>query len=233
MNLNLLKNFINKLKPIGTTIFLILLMLCWGVIPSILIEILNINKTNLSDLTKIIFTLFFDIIFIILIFSVYLDENIKDLKEYFNKNFKKNIKQSIKYWLIGLSIMIASNLIISLITSDIAGNEEAVREMIDKFPLYMAFQVIIYAPLTEEIIFRKSIRKITNNKYLYILLSGLIFGSLHVISSITTPLDWLYLIPYSALGFTFAISYTKTNNIFSTIVAHAIHNTLAFILYIL
>ena len=50
-------------------------------------------------------------------------------------------------------------------------NEEAVRELIDSYPLYMAFQLIIYAPLTEELIFRKSIKDIKNNKIIYIFLS--------------------------------------------------------------
>ena len=130
--------------------------------------------------------------------------------------------------------MIISNTMITIITNGgIAGNEQAVRELIDKVPLYMAFQVMIYAPISEEIIFKKSIAKIFKNKYFYVIASGLIFGGLHVISSITTPIDYLYLIPYCSLGITFAILYQKTNNIFYTITAHAIHNTLAFIVYII
>ena len=96
----------------------------------------------------------------------------------------------------------------------------------------MAFQLIIYAPLTEEIIFRKSIKDITNNKKIYILLSGFIFGSLHVITSLTSPIGLLYLIPYCSLGCIFAHLYHKTDNIFSTITAHSIHNTIALLVYL-
>ena len=145
----------------------------------------------------------------------------------------KNIFTSLKYWLLGLSIMVISNSIITIVTNEtLAANEEAVRNLIDTHPLYMAFQLIIYAPLTEELIFRKSIREITNNKAIYILLTGLIFGGMHVISSIQSAKDLLYLIPYCSLGFTFGYLYTKTDNIFSTITAHATHNTLALILYL-
>ena len=131
-------------------------------------------------------------------------------------------------------IMMISNIIISLFTNNLAANEQAVREMIDKYPLYMAFQVMLYAPISEEIIFRKSIDKIFKNKYLYIFISGLIFGGLHVISSITSLVDCLYLLPYCSLGFVFALLYKNTNNnIFSTITAHAFHNTLALLLYLI
>ena len=128
--------------------------------------------------------------------------------------------------------MIISNLALNAINNGaIAGNEEAVREMIQQLPFYMIFQTIIYAPITEEIIFRKSIRNITNNKYLYIILSGLIFGGMHVIGSANSLVDALYIIPYGALGMAFAALYYKTNNIFSTITIHSFHNTLTIILY--
>jgi len=92
---------------------------------------------------------------------------------------------------------------------------------------------MIYAPLTEELIFRKSIRDVIKNKWLYIIISGLIFGGLHVVSSIDSLIDLIYLIPYCSLGFVFASLYIKTNNIYSTIVAHSFHNTLALLLYLM
>ena len=50
-----------------------------------------------------------------------------------------------------------------------ANNEEAVRTLIDKAPLYMIFSVSIYAPFVEEIIFRKGIKDsvmaFSNNKF--------------------------------------------------------------------
>ena len=129
--------------------------------------------------------------------------------------------------------MIVSNLAIIFITGGtIAGNEEAVRDMIDKVPLYMAFSTIIYAPFTEEIIFRKCIKDVIKNKWLYILMSGFIFGGMHIIGAATKLTDILFIIPYSSLGLAFAYTYYKSDNIFSTITMHLIHNTLAFLLYI-
>ena len=133
-----------------------------------------------------------------------------------------------------MNLKVAVHYIIAILTNGkLATNEESVRSLIQLAPWYMAFELIIYAPISEELIFRKSIRKITNNRYFYVFLSGLIFGSLHVISSLNSPIDLLYLIPYCSLGFAFALLYSKTNNIFSTITIHSMHNTLALILYLI
>lgn len=169
--------------------------------------------------------------------SILLYWNLDKLKIDF-KNFIKdifgNLETSFKYYIIGFISMVISNLILIFITNgSIAGNEEAVRDMIDKVPLYMAFSTILYAPLTEEIIFRKCIKDVINNKWLYIFLSGFIFGGMHIIGSAKTLVDVLFIIPYSSLGLAFAYTYYKTDNIFNTISMHLIHNTFAYVLYLL
>ena len=151
----------------------------------------------------------------------------------------ENINTTFKYYLIGFLVMIISNIVIVLFFKNAsANNEEAVRTLIDKAPLYMIFSVSIYAPFVEEIIFRKGIKDsvmaFSNNKftkYLFILISGILFGSMHVIGSVTSVYDYLYIIPYSALGISFAALLYKTDNIFSTITIHSIHNTASIILY--
>ena len=166
-------------------------------------------------------------------FLIYRKTIIRDLKNYI-KDFGNNFTTGIKYWLIGFIIMVVSNLIITFILNKgLAGNEEQVRGYIDSFPLFMIFNTVIYAPLTEELTFRKSIKDAVNNKWIYILISGLVFGGLHIISYITNWTDLIYLIPYGALGIAFALLYHKTDNIFSTITMHAMHNFLAIIVYLL
>ena len=165
-------------------------------------------------------------------FTSMLESTIKNGKEYF-QNFSENFKQSFKYWLVGFAIMAISNIIITFVLKQtIAGNEELVRSYIDTSPLLMIFSTVIYAPICEELTFRKSIKDAINNKYIYILTSGLLFGFLHIVSYINTPLDLVYLIPYASLGIVFATLYYKTNNIFSTITIHAMHNALSVLVYL-
>ena len=190
-------------------------------------------SNNLNNILKVIIFLISDLIVISILLIVYRKTLIKDFKSYF-KDFLNNFEQSFKYYIIGLAIMIISNLIIVVfINNQIASNEESVRSLIDIVPLYMIFSVSIYAPITEELIFRKGIREIFNNKYLYIISSGIIFASMHLASENLSLNTLLYIIPYSSLGITFAYTYYKTNNIFSTIMLHSFHNTMAIILYII
>ena len=112
----------------------------------------------------------------------------------------------------------------------ITDNEATIRGLIKLAPLLMGFEISIYDTIIEELIFRHNIRSITDNKYIYPLLSGLVFGILHIISSIESPLDIIYIIPYGSLGVAFAMLYRKTDNIFSSIVVHSIHNTLTLLL---
>ena len=219
-----------KIISIIKTLILFILLIFFKYI---FIAIIPFNYNNMSIIGKGIVMFIADLIYLIGIVSLYNKTLKKDFKNYF-KHFLTNFEQSFKYYLVGLGIMILSNIIIVIfIKGAVAGNEEAVREMISKVPIYMIFSVSIYAPLTEELIFRKSIRDIIDNKYIYIITSGILFALAHVATHISSVLDILYIIPYASLGITFAYTYYKTKNIFSSIILHSIHNSVAIILYLI
>lgn len=227
--------FKKKILPI---IMFIVLLCGMAFFPYIPMELFNIPYDNFSMTMKIIYMFFCDIGYMLILFLLYKNKIIEDLKKYF-KDFGKNFELSFKYYFIGLLVMMASNIIITLFFSDAtAGNEEAVRSMIDTAPVYMIFSVSLYAPFVEELIFRHSIKdsvlcygknKIT--KYLYIFISGFVFALLHILGQVTGYLDYLYLIPYMALGVAFSALYHRTDNIFSSIMMHTLHNTVTVILY--
>lgn len=236
--LNINENILNKEKNIILitnilkSIVLIFLLLTWDLIPVKIFALLGINYSNFSQLTILFYLLIWDLSFIVFLIFIYKKDFINDFKKFFNKKLLSNIGLSLAYWIIGTSVMVLSNIIITSINpGSTPANENAVRSLIDIAPWFMVFELVIYAPITEELIFRKSFRYITNNKYIYILLSGIIFGGMHIVSS--APIDLLFLIPYSALGIAFAALYYKTNNIFSTISIHSIHNTLTLVLYLI
>ena len=179
-----------------------------------------------------ILTLFSDIVLLIILLLIYRKELIKEFK-IFKKNFLDNIDIATKYWLLGLFIMLISNLIISFILKvDTANNEKLVRNMISNSPWIMLLTAGIIAPIIEELVFRKSFKNAFPNKYIFIISSGLIFGMLHVVSA-TTMLELLYIIPYSSLGIAFAIIYYKTDTIFSSIFVHILHNSILILLPLL
>lgn len=221
---------INKILMILKSITIILLLLLSS---SILFSILGINPNNISDKTYTLYLALSELLLMIILFIIYRKTIIEDFKK-FKKDINGNLELAFRYWTIGFSIMLISNLFISLILGKtISGNEEIVRNYIDSSPLLMAISTVIFAPINEELTFRKSLRDALKNKWVYALTSGIIFGGLHVISYINVPSDLIYLLPYSSLGISFALLYYKTNNIFSSISMHTMHNLLSIIIYLL
>ena len=113
-----------------------------------------------------------------------------------------------------------------------ADNEKEVIETLHRFPLYTIITSTILAPILEESVFRLAIRKIIKNDYIFIIMSGLLFGILHV-SGADSIGQLLYIIPYSIPGAIFAYTLVKSNNICVPISLHFIHNTILMIAQII
>ena len=152
----------------------------------------------------------------------------------YGKNFKKNIVVGLKYWGIGLGCMIVVNLFIMILLKNISANEAEVREILKSNTLLALLSISIFAPIIEEIMFRKSIRPLVNNKIIYALICGLLFGGAHILTNIQSGsfvlTDLIYILPYGCLGSAFALMDYETNTTFTSIVMHATHNTLAALL---
>ena len=190
-----------------------------------LLKHFGIDINTYSATIKILIVIAIQIIFMLILFIIYHKDLINDLKDYKN-NFKEYFSFGLKSWLIGLTIMIISNVIIYQFYQSNATNETLVQESIKQIPIYMIFSTVIYAPFTEEIIFRKSIKDFIDNNYLYIIISGLVFGYIHTLANYTNPYELLYIIPYGAVGSSFAYIYSKKKNIFVPITFHMLHNAI-------
>lgn len=148
------------------------------------------------------------------------------------KSFKKdNINIALKNWICGLGVMFISNLIISFIVRDIAANESANRELLNNLPITNMITMIIIGPLIEEIAFRASFKNAFTKWYTFAIVTGFLFGLAHIAEY--TLLELLFIIPYGALGFFFAKAFYETNNIYTSYIAHALHNALCILLIML
>lgn len=181
-------------------------------------------KNIISLIPKNIIYLYIDFVLVILLLVIYKDE-IKNEWYIFKNDYKNILKTNVNYWIIGYIAMVVLNIIVSFIVSkDISENEKIARDLLKDMPIYMFLASVIFAPITEEILYRKTLKNIFSNKYLYFAISGLFFGLAHVIYSYEGILDFLYVFPYAALGVSFAYMYHKTNTIFTPIAFHFIHN---------
>ena len=128
--------------------------------------------------------------------------------------------------------MYVSNIIIMSLIDSVGSNEEAVQSIITSFPLAAFFMTTFFAPVIEELIFRKALQDAVPVKKLFPLIGGLIFGYIHVISAIN-PLEYLMIISYGSLGYAFAYALNKTDNIYSVILMHMIHNGILTLLQVI
>ena len=214
----------NKFIKVLLWLGLIFLYLYLNIIIGAFIENLHINNSILKDTLYILG----EVIITGVMIALYYKDFKGKFKELKSKEGSKKIASSIKIWLIGLFVMILSNAIISIFIKDIADNEAINRSIIITQAMYAFISMIILTPICEEILFRLSIKKMIDNKIIYILFSGVIFGFVHVLSA--EGLQMLYIIPYTALGISFATIYEKHKNILCSILMHAIHNLICIIL---
>lgn len=199
-------------KGIGTIILFILLSFIGNILLGDFYISDNIIISTLSQLGTYIIIL----LGLILIYHKRLIEDLKTFK-------KEYIKTALKYWLIGLGIMMICNILIQSITGDIAANESANRELLTNFPISNIITMVFIGPLIEEITFRASFKKAFTKWYTFSLVTAIIFASFHLLAGSSLS-EILYIIPYGALGFFFAKAFYETDNIYTSFIAHMVHN---------
>lgn len=196
----------------------------YQIIVGVFIGLFNLNINEWSNFNKNLYLIITDLIYLIFIIFVYRKELITDFKD-FKNNGIKYLTKYIPIYILGLIAMSTSSFILYEITNvEISNNEQIVRNYIKLFPIYMTFSTSIYAPIVEEITFRKTFRNIINNKYMYILISGGIFGLIHITGDTNGLNEYLLSIPYILMGIDLSYIYYKSNNIFTTIIIHSMHN---------
>lgn len=164
----------------------------------------------------------------IVILSVFIFIYRKDFKEYwsvFIKEKKKNIKNIIIYLLLSLAIMmICSALVLIIFPSIEYANDDIIKEYLASTMWFMVFSVVVYTPIIEEIVFRKTFKDIINNKWFYVIFSALVFAFYHVGYNYIGIESILGMIPYFGLGIVLAFSYIKSKNIYVPIFVHILYD---------
>lgn len=215
----------NRLKYFIKGISIVMLYFIASLFKNLPFILLKINIDDIPPHSYNFYSITLEILMLVIIYYTFEKEiklAIKDLKE----NHKEHFDKYFKIYLIGITIMILSNLLIGKFGGGISENESAIRDEFKLYPVFTYISAVFLAPLLEESIFRLSFRAMIKNKIIYIITSGLIFGSLHLIN---TKIDYLlpiYLISYASCGWAFAYIMSKSNNILISTAFHFMHNGL-------
>lgn len=187
-----------------------------------LVEGLNLQNSIVVNLLLILF----DFLAVLIVLMLAKKEMKGQFRE-FTVHFREFSHKIFKTWFKGFLLMALANLIINyVIMGGIAPNEEVNRSLLETLPIYSIVNVCIFAPIVEEILFRLNFKDIAKSDKTSLILSGIIFGAMHVVTVDFSLVNLIYIIPYSILGLSFADIYFETDNIWSSITAHAFHNTL-------
>lgn len=218
-----------KKKPFIQLIKQILAIILYFFI-AIVIYAIPIFSKSLDSSNPLTYTLSnISLYLIIMVIFIYIFRKtiIPDLYD-FKKNGKKYLSNYYEYYIYGFIVMIVSNLIINLFIG-IPSNEKSIESIIGISPIFYITLALIFAPITEELLTRVLLKDTFKHPIIYYILSGLIFGLLHIVGALGNQnyLELLFLIPYGALGFAFAVIYNKTNNVWSNIFFHSLHNFIA------
>lgn len=173
----------------------------------------------------------------IVIFLIVLLVNFKDIKNdlsMFIKHKNKYIPFVLRryFMMIGIMIVVAIP-IVFLNSGKVSTNQQVLNDMFKKVPIVTLLLSTLYAPFVEENIFRLSLSKILKNKTIFIIVSGFLFGTLHMIDKFISFYDLLYIFQYSALGICLAKAYSDSKNIFVSISMHFIQNFIAAMLILM
>lgn len=189
---------------------------------------LGFPENNVLDLINLLFQI------LALYIAVYI---CKDVLSKDWKVFKKNWKNIFKSVLVLYLFMYVINYVLAiglLYIGSKSANQEQLIELINKVPLSYNFMAVIVAPIIEELVFRVALFRNTyeKSKFGAYFFSSLIFGLLHVISSIFAGnfIDSLYIVVYINMAMFMARAYEKHKTIFASILYHFINNLIAVIL---
>lgn len=166
------------------------------------------------------------ILFIPLIY-IFFETLLRDFKYFFSKkNIIKYLASVFIGYLILLGFSYISSIILNLLNAGKAENQETIEGVINSgYLLPMFIMTVFLAPICEELIFRKAIFELCNNKYIGLIISTFTFGFIHVMQG-----DYINLISYAASGLAFGLIYIKNDkNVAITIFVHSLSNLISLI----
>lgn len=185
-----------------------------------------------SNLTPSLLNFFIHLVFLIIIVFIFKNDlisNFKSLREVKKKKFLRIFL----YFLGFLGIMLLSNILISIITKAAGisfvqdSSSDAIAKVFNMVPfgtLFVCFLTIIFYPIVEELIFRKSLRPAIKNGVLFVIITSLLSWYFQVTLLNPNKVEFILAIQTLLNSIFAGIIYVKTDNILYTISSRMLFN---------
>lgn len=185
-----------------------------------------------SSITPTITNFIIHLLFLGIVILVFKDDLKTNLKE-FKTNRKQKLIRIFLYFLGFAFIMVLSNILIPFIAGvmniDVVKDSSsgALSKVFENVPygtLFACFLTIVFYPIVEELIFRKSLRPAIKNGVLFVIITSLLSWYFQV-TLLNPSISEFVLAIQTLLNSVFmAIIYVKTNNIIYTISSRMLFN---------
>lgn len=179
-----------------------------------------------------------DMLFLLVILFVYNKDLLTSIKDFFNnKNWVTKLGVVIKFVLITSIVniiygIIAENIFSSVDTTD--ANTLAIYAFADTSTLYTIFKILIFAPIAEELIFKKSIREVITNNTLFVVVSGVLYAFMNIIYTDISAVSIITFIRCFISSSILSYAYIKNNdNIFIVMLVKFCYNLIPLTLLLL
>ena len=135
-------------------------------------------------------------------------------------------------WLPAL-VWFLSLLVQFFLPDDPSVNQQMATDLTLAQPLFSFFAVVIFAPLTEELIFRGMLARYLfpkqdkSKQVLFLLVSSLLFALIHF------PGDVQQFLVYTSLGFSLGLAYISRKGLVYSISLHALNNLVSFLMILM
>lgn len=201
-------NTFESVKLIKTLLVFISYLLYSNVISVVLSTFKITNATMLSFLA--------DLIFLICIVFAYRDNLKKDFE-----NLKKDYKISsiIKTIIIWVVIIFVFNILMGAITEMIYpnmatdDNTNAMSTLFKTSMSYSLFKTMMFAVVAEELLYRESISDVVKNKYIFIVISSIVYTIMNFIFvGFESDIIVMDILSYFLPALLFSTAYVKNNN---------------------
>lgn len=226
----------DNVKNIFKLIISFVLFFNLSLVIACIFKLVGINYSDFNYIDYACLNTFIELIMFVVVLLFYKKYLKKDLV-LFKLNKKDYIKKIISYFLIFLvvkyGVALFSSLLLVMLGSDLvtSENQETVVTLAKTLPFMMMISTSLLAPFVEEGIFRLGIRKVINNKYLFILVSGLIFGFMHIFpTELPLYVALIESLNYVTMGLLLAYIYNETDNIYVVVIIHALNNLLSMLM---
>lgn len=153
----------------------------------------------------------------------------KELKQNFKSITKINIKKYLIIYIIAMLCVEIINYFIFKLTNTLSTNDAVAKAFILSFPLNGIISSVILAPFYEELLFRLNFKNCFDKKWIFIIITGILFGGIHLLAASNT-VELLYGISYVILGTALSYIYYDSKNIFASIGFHSFNNIIQIII---